>query len=289
LTQHAYGVRDVERLLRVPRATLRALVAAGFVTPARGPRNSWRFSFQDLIVLRTAQALADAHVPQRRIIKSVRELARNLPDSMPLSGLSLAAVGDRVVVREGGARWQADSGQYLLEFGGDPSKGALEVMDQPPPAPERSSRVMAPLLVAPAEPAHDWFAEAQALEDRNPEAAMRAYGNAIAADPANVDARINLGLLLHRAKRLPEAGRVYSDALQACGPDPVLLFNLGVLLEDLDTPEAAERAYRAAVWADPQMADGHYNLGLLYERLGRSRDALRHMAEYRRLTRPRAV
>ncbi len=118
---------------------------------------------------------------------------------------------------------------------------------------------------------------------------MRAYGNAIAADPANVDARINLGLLLHRAKRLPEAGRVYSDALQACGPDPVLLFNLGVLLEDLDTPEAAERAYRAAVWADPQMADGHYNLALLYERLGKSREALRHMSEYRRLTRPRAV
>ena len=278
---HPYGVRDVERLLRVPRATLRALVAAGFVTPARGPRNAWRFSFQDLIVLRTAQALADAHVPQRRIIKSVRELARNLPDAMPLSGLAIGAVGDQVVVREGHTRWQADSGQYLLEFGGDPATGALEVMDRPsppvPPAPR------------PTEPSRDWFAEAQALEAKNPEASMRAYGNAIAADPANVDARINLGLLLHQAKRLPEAGRVYSDALQACGPDPVLLFNLGVLLEDLDSDEAAERAYRAAVWADPQMADGHYNLALLYERLGRSREALRHMSEYRRLTRPRAV
>jgi tetratricopeptide (TPR) repeat protein len=280
---HPYGVRDVERLLRVPRATLRALVAAGFVTPARGPRNAWRFSFQDLIVLRTAQALADAHVPQRRIIKSVRELARHLPDRMPLSGLSIGAVGDQVVVREGQTRWEADSGQYLLEFGGDPAAGSLEVMDRPPPATsERGSP-------GPGEPRHDWFAEAQGLEDSNPEAAMRAYGNAIAADPANVDARINLGLLLHKARRLPEAGRVYSDALQACGPDPVLLFNLGVLLEDLDSPDAAERAYRAAVWADPQMADGHYNLALLYERLGRSREALRHMSEYRRLTRPRAV
>ncbi len=277
---HPYGVRDVERLLRVPRATLRALVAAGFVTPARGPRNAWRFSFQDLIVLRTAQALADAHVPQRRIIKSVRELARNLPDRMPLSGLSIGAVGDQVVVRDGRARWQADSGQYLLEFGGDPAAGSLEVMDRPAPAPPSRE---------PSEPARDWFGEAQALEAGDPEAAMRAYGNAIAADPANVDARINLGLLLHHAKRLPEAGRVYSDALQACGPDPVLLFNLGVLLEDLDSHDAAERAYRAAVWADPQMADGHYNLALLYERLGRSRDALRHMSEYRRLTRPHAV
>ena len=277
---HPYGARDVERLLRLPRATLRALVAAGFVTPARGPRNAWRFSFQDLIVLRTAQALADAHVPQRRIIKSVRELARHLPDRMPLSGLSIGAVGDQVVVRDGRTRWEADSGQYLLEFGGDPATGALQVMDRPPSSPPPAP---------PSAPAHDWFAEAQALEASDPEGAMRAYGNAIAADPANVDARINLGLLLHHAKRLPEAGRVYSDALQACGPDPVLLFNLGVLLEDLHSHEAAERAYRAAVWADPHMADGHYNLALLYERLGRGREALRHMSEYRRLTRPRAV
>src|SRR5215471_5345896 len=139
-----YGIRDVEKLLRIPRSTLRALVAAGFVTPARGPRNAWRFSFQDLIVLRTAQALADAHVPQRRIIKSVRELARNLPDAMPLSGLSIGAVGDQVVVREGHTRWQADSGQYLLEFGGDPAAGSLEVMEQPAPTVERSSRGSAP-------------------------------------------------------------------------------------------------------------------------------------------------
>ena len=88
---HQYGVRDVEKLLRLPRSTIRALIAAGFVSPARGPRSEWRFSFQDLIVLRTAQALADANVPQRRITRSVRELRRHLPDAMPLSGLSICA------------------------------------------------------------------------------------------------------------------------------------------------------------------------------------------------------
>src|SRR6185312_5579476 len=38
----SYGVRDVERLLGVSRATVRALVDAGFVAPTRGARNSWR-------------------------------------------------------------------------------------------------------------------------------------------------------------------------------------------------------------------------------------------------------
>src|SRR3989441_807700 len=70
---HQYGVRDVERLLRLPRSTIRSLVNAGFVSPERGPRKSYLFSFQDLIVLRTAQALAAAKVPPRRITKSLKQ------------------------------------------------------------------------------------------------------------------------------------------------------------------------------------------------------------------------
>ena len=125
-----YGVRDVETLLRLPRSTIRALIAAGFVSPTRGPRGAWRFSFQDLIVLRTAQALVAANVPRRRITKSMSELRRRLPESMPLSGLSIGAVGNRVVVREGASRWRADSGQYVLDFEGDPAEGALSVIER---------------------------------------------------------------------------------------------------------------------------------------------------------------
>ena len=80
-----YGVRDVEKLLRLPRSTIRSLIEAGFVSPERGPRNSWRFSFQDLIVLRTAEALAAANVPRRRITRSVREL-RLGRRRMPIEG-----------------------------------------------------------------------------------------------------------------------------------------------------------------------------------------------------------
>ena len=125
-----YGVRDVERLLRLPASTIRSLIAAGFVSPSRGPRNAWRFSFQDLIVLRTAAALVAAKVPNRRITKSLRELRRDLPASMPLSGLSISAVGDRVVVKDGTARWQAESGQYVLAFEADPAGGSLAVVER---------------------------------------------------------------------------------------------------------------------------------------------------------------
>ena len=223
---HYYGVRDVERLLRLPRSTIRALMDAGFVSPARGPRNAWLFSFRDLIVLRTAQALAAANVPRQRITRSVRELRRHLPETMPLSGLSICAVGGRVVVKEGARRWQADSGQYLLAFEGDPESGMLSV----------------------------------------------------------IDARINLGRLLHESGRLGEAERAYRSAIAACGSDPVLLYNLGVLLDDMARKAEAMDAYEGALRADPEFADCHYNLALLCGELGRPREAIRHMTQYRKLT-----
>ena len=137
---HQYGVRDIEKLLGLPRSTIRALIGAGFVTPARGPRNAWLFSFQDLIVLRTAQALSASLVPNRRITKSLKELRRNLPEEMPLSGLRIAAVGDRVVVKEGDTRWQAEGGQYLLAFEGDPAAGSLNVVERMPSRPKPRHR-----------------------------------------------------------------------------------------------------------------------------------------------------
>jgi len=260
-----YGVREVEKLLRLPRSTIRALVAARFVSPARGPRNAWLFSFQDLIALRTAQALVAADVPARRILRSLRALRRRLPRSMPLSGLSIGAVADRVIVKEGASRWQAESGQYLLGFEGDPAAGSLSVFQ--------------------AKAEASWFDRAEALEESDSTGAIEAYRRVIAADPAHLEARINLGRLLHNTGRLAQAEGVYREAMAACGNDALLLFNYGVLLDDMKRKQEALEAYEEALRIDPAFADCCYNLALLCEELGRRREAIRHMAKYRRLRR----
>jgi tetratricopeptide (TPR) repeat protein len=264
---HSYGVRDVEKLLRLPRSTIRALIAAGFVVPARGARNAWQFSFQDLIVLRTAQTLAAANIPQRRIVRALKDLRGRLPDEMPLSGLSIGALADQVVVREGGNRWQAETGQYLLAFEGDPAAGSL--------------RVIEPAAVAVQET--PTAAEGGALEHNDSMAALRAYDASIAADPTRIDARVNKGRLLHELGRLDEAAHTYADAIRAGGHDALLFYNLGVLLDDRDQKREAMKAYEAALVEDPRMADAHYNLALLCEELDQPRDAIRHMSQYRRL------
>ena len=274
----SYSVRDVERVLRLSPAITRGLVRAGFVKPARGPRRAFRFSFQDLIVLRTARALIDACVPVRRIRRSLERLRRELPASMPLSGLAISAVGDRVVVRDGETRWQADSGQYLLGLDVKLDHGALRVVEH---------RAPAQLAVVPApteSPARDWFSEGLALETVDPGSALAAYRRAAHESPRNAAAWINWGRLLHALGRNREAEAVYRQALVLAGADALLLFNRAVLLEDVGKTTAALEAYQAALTADPDLADGHYNLARLYESLGKPQHAIRHLGEYRRLT-----
>jgi tetratricopeptide (TPR) repeat protein len=263
-------VRDVERVLQLSPATTRSLIRAGFVTPARGPRREYRFSFQDLIVLRTARALLAAKIPAKRIRRSLESLRRELPESMPLSGLAISAVGDHVVVRDGAARWQAEGGQYVLGLDVSLQNGVLHVVEHTESAPAAASE------------SPDWFGQALALESSDAPAALSAYARAVEAEPQNVAAWSNWGRLLHEAGRTQEAADVYQRALERAGADSLLLYNQGVL-EDLGDAGAAVRAYQSALEEDPDFADCHYNLARLYESLGKAQHAIRHLGQYRRL------
>jgi tetratricopeptide (TPR) repeat protein len=278
-----YSVRDVERVLRLSRSAVRGLINGGFVTPTRGPRRQYRFSFQDLIVLRTAQALTQAKLSRRRITRSLNDLRRSLPETIPLSGLNISAVGDRVVVRDGQKRWQADDGQYLLELDVSLSCGVLKVVERAEPGlPQQSAPAKGTSAVKPAD-AGEWFQRGMELEETDPRAAKEAYHHAANGDPQNTAAWINWGRLLHEQGRLTEAERVYRRALRHGGRDPLLLFNLGVVLEDLGQPGAALETYQQAIGEDPMLADCHYNIARLYESFGKPQHAIRHLGEYRRL------
>ena len=282
-----YSVRDVERVLNLSRSTIRGLIDVGFVKPERGPRRELRFSFRDLIVLRTARALIHAKVPRKRIRRSLADLRRHLPESVPLSGLSICAVGEHVVVRDGTTRWQADSGQYLLGIDVVLENGKLHVVDHtaagPASAADARTRPHQPGRQAQQKSADDWFGEAMELESDDPDGAGRAYEQAVRADPTHVASWINWGRLLHAQGDTTEAERVYCSALDQCGPDALLMFNRGVLLEDIGRTSAALQAYQAALEQDPELADCHYNLARLYESLGKPQHAIRHLGQYRRL------
>jgi tetratricopeptide (TPR) repeat protein len=270
----SYSVRDVERVLQLAPDATRSLIRAGFVHPARGPRREYRFSFQDLIVLRTARALLEAKVPRQRIRRSLDNLRSKLPESIPLSGLAISAVGDHVVVRDGAARWQADTGQYLLGLDVSLQDGVLRVVEHPVPAPAAARE---------PEAVRDWFSQGLKLESSDPEAALTAYRRAAEANPEDAAIWTNWGRLLHERGNTREAADVYRRGLARVGPDALLLFNQGVLLEDQGKSAAALTAYQTALAEDPDLADCHYNLARLYEALGQPQHAIRHLGQYRRL------
>lgn len=274
-----YSLREAGKLLGLSRAVLTGMVEAGFVTPTRGPRREYRFSFKDLVVLRAAQGLSEARIPPARILRSLRRLRARLPETMPLSGLRIAAVGDDVVVVEGECNWRPDDGQYLLRF---------EATDARPADVRVAAR--APKAVADArarsiELGAEAFARGAAIEHVSPDGAIDAYRAAIDHDPAQGPAYVNLGRLLHERGRLAAAADVYREALAHGIRDATLSFNLGVLEEDRAAPEAAIAAYRHALGIAPDFADAHFNLARLCEAQGMEREALRHWSAYRKLAR----
>jgi len=273
---HSYGVRDVEKILSLPRTAIRALIGQGFVTPRRGPRREYRFSFQDLIVLRLARALTLARVPQRRINHALKQLRQRLPETAPLSGLNICAVAGQVIVRDGSGHWNTQSGQYLLALDINVEGGALRIIERP--------SVSTPEPQLESQDAEDWFQHALGIEDREPIAAVVAYKRCIQADPSHLGARINCGRLLQESGDLAAAEALYREGMRDDEPDATLLFNLGVLLEDSGRLEAAISIYQDALRVDPDFADAHYNLARLHETLGRPRHAIRHLGCYRRLT-----
>ncbi|HVP89392.1 MAG TPA: tetratricopeptide repeat protein [Casimicrobiaceae bacterium] len=265
-----YSLRDVGKLLGLSRSIIGRLIEAGFVTPARGRRHEYRFSFQDLVVLRAAQGLTAAKIPAARILRSLKRLRAQLPEQIPLAGLRIEAVGDSVVVNEGDRQWQPEDGQYVFRFEVAAPDGGLAFVNsvEPASAPARSQ----------------WFEQGQALEAVDAEKALEAYRRAIADDARDLRAYVNLGRLLHERGRMNDAEAVYRDAIAKCEADGTLLFNLGVLLEDRGRAKEAANAYRAALNAEPTLADAHFNLARLCEAQGLRREALRHWSALRKLT-----
>jgi tetratricopeptide (TPR) repeat protein len=128
--------------------------------------------------------------------------------------------------------------------------------------------------------AHKHFLRALELEEADRQAARQAYEACLAGDCRHLEARINLGRLLHLEGLHADAERIYSDAQEA---DATLLFNWGLLMEDLGREQDAIKFYREAIVHDPGMADAHLNLSMVFERTGHAQSAFRHLLAYHRL------
>jgi tetratricopeptide (TPR) repeat protein len=262
-----YSLADLKRLFGLPPALIRKLSQAGFITaPPPGKKNGGKakYTFQDLLVLRVAGALKAARISTPKIAEALEQIRSALPSDR-LPAIALAASGKDLAVREGSREWEA-SGQYALPL-------------VPRAAPAQVANLKAAPQVSAASLAQDHFQRGHMLEDSDVKAARAAYLAALSVQEDHLEARINLGRLLHLEGKLKEAEQLYRQAKTSSA---LLSFNLAILLEDLKREEEAVAAYRDALAQDPLLCDAHFNLSRLHEKANRPREALRHLLAYRR-------
>lgn len=269
----AYSTREVADLAGLPENRVRRWVRAGLLSPTKDERGRWRYSFQDLAVLRAAGKLLDARVSVSRVTRALTQLREQLPAGRPLSAVRILVLGQRVVVRDRLATWEPETGQRALDF--DVRAMAQQVAQQLPRRPEVERK---------GKTADDLYQIALDLElSGRGDEAREAYEAVLRQDPKLVAARINLGRLLHAAAHLEEAVALYRAALEQEPSSAVAAFNLAVALEDQGRNDDAADAYRTVLAIDEGYADAHYNLSRLLEAQGDTRGALRHLSRFRRL------
>ena len=265
-------MRGIEEMLGLGRGVITGLIDAGFVSPSRGARNEYRFTFQDVVLLRTAYHLRAAKIPARKMLRSLRQLKERLPQELPLSGLRIRAIGNDVAVRNADAGWEAQSGQLLMDFEVASSQGTVSFMQPSAAAPSPQSATAA-----------DWLARGETCESQDAAAAESAYRQSIAIDPDFAPAYLNLGALLCETGRSDQALALYDEALARSVQSPLLHFNRAIALEDQHREAEALESYERCLSLAPDLADAHYNAARLHEMLGHAQAAVKHYSAYRRL------
>jgi tetratricopeptide (TPR) repeat protein len=274
----SYSARHAAQLIGLPESAVRSCIKDGLVgTPGAVPA---QLSFRDLSALRTVKALIDAGLPLARVRNELLQIQKRLPEGMSIAELTVEARNGQVCVRGEAAPVAGGAGQLALPFevAIDPAPaGELRELPRPPDAP-------VPVAVPPAT-ADQWLSRAQLLEERDPVAAIDAYRRSLRLRPDCTEAWINLGRLFAESNDSDAARECFQSALDLDPAEATAYYNLGVIAQDAGKETEAIDLYRRALELDPQLAEAHYNLATLFDQSGDSRSAIRHINEYRKLTR----
>jgi tetratricopeptide (TPR) repeat protein len=273
----SYSARHAAQLIGLPESAVRSCIRDGLVgTPGAVPA---QLSFRDLSALRMVKALVEAGLPLARVRKELARIQQRLPNGTSLAELTVEARGGAIHVH--GTGEQPLQGQLALQFEvAAPLAAPPGELHELPRAPEAPG----PTAVPPAT-AEQWVQRAIELEDHEPAAAIDAYRRSLRLRPDCTEAWINLGRLYAENGDATQAHDCFRSAIDLDPADATAYYNLGVIAQDAGKEADAIALYHRALELDPQLAEAHYNLATLFDQNGDSRSAIRHINEYRKLTR----
>ena len=108
----------------------------------------------------------------------------------------------------------------------------------------------------------------EAYQAGNLQAAVERFSAYLAAYPRDADGHINLGAVLQRLGRYPEALSCFSTAARLAPADPAAHYNLGVIHHLQGDVETAERCYLDAIRVDPTYPEANREYSMLRLHVG---------------------
>lgn len=266
-----YSTSEVSDLVNLSPEAIREYARTGLLDSRHQKSKHYRFSFQDIILLRTAKELNESGVTKSHLSRILLRLKEQLPSHRSLTSFSIRVEGGEVVIRDNDKLFNPESGQVLFDFTISDLAGEVALLSrQAFHEAETSDHVVC---------SDDWFDLGVDLEAVSPADAPAAYLKAIEMDPKHSDAYTNLGRLAQEADDYEAAEQYYRTAIAVEPQNVLAAFNLGTLMEDLGRTDAAIEAYTAAA----SFADSHHNLARLYESKGNHAMAERHLNTYRKM------
>lgn len=265
-----YTTQEVSTLIGLKPHQVRHYVRRELLSPDRGDKGEYRFSFQDVVLLRTAKGLLDSAVTPRRALRVLTRLKHQMPDLTSLSAMRILKNGTDLVVCSENRYWDAETGQARFSF------------DSPTPVVQVSTILGGDLVVtreAGEMTGDEWYNLGLDLEEADLDKAPEAYRRALELDPENADAHVNAGRLYQLKGNLRHAKRHYETALRIAPAHQLANYNLGTIFDELDELDRARVYYERATG----IPDAHYNLARIAELGGDEISARRHMHRYREL------
>ncbi len=258
-----YSRSEIRRILGIDENRLRSWERSGLT------ETQDRYSFSDLISLRTLQNLRENNTPPRRIREALEQLRLRLADvKHPLHELKIVSDGRNISVELPGEKMEAITGQMLFDFEADKLR-SVSTLD-----PESDAEQ--------PETGEAWFQHALELESSGTpaEEVIQAYEKVLRKDPQAAGAWINIGTLQYRQGWLERAEQSYHEALRAYPEYALAHFNLGNVCDDLGRLDEAAEHYEAALRCQRDYADAHFNLALVQERRKHFLVAAKHLQAY---------
>src|SRR5262249_22466789 len=240
-----YTAEQLAHLSKLPAGVVEQLAMFGLIEG-----RSSLYGFRDLAAARQVAGLLAAGTKLSAITKSLHDIRKWLPDA-GLSNLKLfPESADRILVEQLSGRTDR-TGQFLLD------------------------------VDVPADDADALFTQAQAAEEQHDlAAAERLYRRAMAADPDDAAAPLNLGNVFRATGNALEAEAAYRAAVKADPAFAVAWYNLADLLDDQHRTAEAIACLEHALASEPDYADAMFNLALSLQRLERHADAAEWWRRY---------